>query len=110
MKKHTLLFFVCLCVFYAGIAQTTNELFSSMDVFGLQYVQQPQISPDGTTIVYRRMRMDIQRDKATGNLWQIDVDGSQHQKLTSFEGSESGAVWSPQGDRLAFVREHYRGE
>ena len=109
MKKHTLLFFVCLCVFYAGIAQTTNELFSSMDVFGLQYVQQPQISPDGTTIVYRRMRMDIQRDKATGNLWQTDVDGGQHQKLTSFEGSESGAVWSPQGDRLAFVRSTTEG-
>lgn len=109
MKKHTLLFFLFLCVFYAGIAQTTNELFSSMDVFGLQYVQQPQISPDGTTIVYRRMRMDIQRDKATGNLWQIDVDGGQHQKLTSFEGSESGAVWSPQGDRLAFVRSTTEG-
>ena len=109
MKKYNLLFFICLCVFYAGIAQTTNEHFSSMEVFGLQYVQQPQISPDGTTIVYRRMRMDIQKDKATGNLWQIDVDGGQHQKLTSFEGSESGAVWSPQGDRLAFVRSTTEG-
>ena len=85
-------------------AQTPQKAFEPLDVFGLQYVQQPQISPDGQKIVYRRMRMDIQRDKAVGNLWILNKDGSKHHKLTSFEGSESNAVWSPNGDRLAYVR------
>jgi dipeptidyl aminopeptidase/acylaminoacyl peptidase len=85
-------------------AQTPLKSFTAIDVFGLQYVQEPAISPDGNTIVYRRMRMDIQKDRAIGNLWRINSNGRKHEKLTSFEGSEYGAVWSPSGDRLAYVR------
>ena len=82
-------------------AQKTN--FSALDVFDLQYASSPQISPDGEWIVYRRMRFDIMKDKAVGQLWMIRTNGSQHQKLTSREVSESSAKWSPNGDRLAFT-------
>ena len=103
MKKAVLVIFL---LFYFGIIQSQfqNQNFKDTDVFGLQFVQQPKISPDGKTIVYRRMQMDIQEDRTVGNLWRINKDGSQHQKLTSFEGSESGAVWSPSGNRLAYIR------
>jgi len=74
-----------------------------MDVFDLQYASNPEISPDGEWIVYRRMRFDIMQDKAVGELWIIHPNGSQHQKLTSREVSESSAKWSPTGDRLAFI-------
>jgi dipeptidyl aminopeptidase/acylaminoacyl peptidase len=49
------------------------------------------------------MGFDIMTDEAIGNLWVVDVDGNNHQKLTSREGAESQARWSPSGDRLAFV-------
>lgn len=82
-------------------AQKTN--LSAMDVFDLQYASSPQISPDGEWIVYRRMRLDIMKDKAVGQLWMIRPNGSEHQKLTSREVSESSAIWSPNSDRLAFT-------
>ncbi|MFT4832992.1 MAG: dipeptidyl aminopeptidase/acylaminoacyl peptidase [Psychroserpens sp.] len=85
------------------LAQTPKASFSYQDIFDLQYVSDPQIAPNGDWVVYRRMGFDIMEDKAFGNLWMIRSDGSQHQKLTSREVSESSPQWSPKGDRLAFV-------
>ena len=82
-------------------AQKSN--FSYLDVFELEFVREPQIAPDGSWIVYRRMAFDIMQDKVEGNLWMIKPDGSQHQKLTSREVSESGPSWSPDSSKLAFV-------
>ncbi len=87
-----------LCSF--SIAQKPN--FSYTDVFDLQYVSDPQISPNGDWVVYRRMRFDIMKDRSSGNLWLVKTDGSQHQKLTTREVSESSPRWSPSGDRIAF--------
>ncbi|PCE66266.1 S9 family peptidase [Sediminicola luteus] len=84
-------------------AQTDKPAFSYLDVYGLQYVSDPQISPDGQWVVYRRMGFDKLKDRSQGDLWMIKTDGTQHQKLTHRTGSESSPRWSPQGDRLAFV-------
>ncbi|MEM1324450.1 MAG: S9 family peptidase [Bacteroidota bacterium] len=84
-------------------AQTEHPPLQELDVFALEYVSDPQISPDGKEVVYRRMGFDIMTDRSVGNLWIVDVDGQNHQKLTSREGAESQARWSPSGDRLAFV-------
>ena len=76
-----------------------------MDIFEIQYASEPMISPSGKLIVYRRMVFDKIEDESTGNLWIINSNGTDHQKLTSFDGNESNPVWSPNGDRIAFIRE-----
>ncbi|EAR02549.1 S9 family peptidase [Maribacter sp. HTCC2170] len=91
-----------LCFVFIGNTQE-KKLFSYLDLYDLQYASDPQISPNGDWIVYRRMRMDVMKDRAVGNLWMLKGDGSQHQKLTSRESGESSPKWSPSGDRLAFV-------
>ncbi|MEQ8515001.1 MAG: hypothetical protein RIC38_05295 [Chromatocurvus sp.] len=65
--------------------------FSPMDVFALEWAEDPQISPDGHHVLYRRMGMDITTDSRRGNLWLVADDGDEHRKLTSFEGDESSA-------------------
>ncbi|QLG45099.1 S9 family peptidase [Costertonia aggregata] len=94
-----LFLFISFC--NVSIAQKTN--FSYLDVYDLEYASDPQISPNGDWIVYRRMGFDIMKDKAMGNLWMLKTDGSQHQKLTSREVGESNPKWSPSGDRLVFT-------
>ena len=84
-------------------AQNEKPPFQPLDVFGLEFVSDPQISPDGSRIVYRRNGYDIMKDRRFGNLWIINSDGSDHRKLTAREVSESQARWSPDGMRLAFT-------
>ncbi len=77
--------------------------FQDMDVFDLEWASDPQVSPDGETIVYRRNFMDVMTDSRQGRLWLIDADGNHHMKLTDKDVGEGGAVWSPDGTRLAYV-------
>ncbi len=101
--RSTLLLTVLFCLSFYGssVAQKTN--FSYLDIFDLEYVSDPQISPNGEWAVYRRMEFDIMKDAVVGTLWMVRIDGTQHQKLTSREVSESNPRWSPKGDRLAFT-------
>ena len=91
------LLFIC---FSSANAQ---NIFKNLDVFDLQYVRDPQISPDGTKIVYVRTEMDIMKDGRSSSLWIINSDGTDHQKLTSNSYSESNPVWSPDGNRISFI-------
>jgi len=86
-----------------AIAQNQKSPFQPMDVFDLEYASNPQISPDGNQVVYRRMGFDIMKDREKGNLWIVNANGTSHRKLTSREVNETQARWSPTGDRIAFV-------
>jgi dipeptidyl aminopeptidase/acylaminoacyl peptidase len=82
---------------------SAQQPFQRLDVFDLQWVDNPQISPDGKHVVYQRRGMDIMRDRKTSALWLIDANGQNHQKLTSNTGNEGGAAWSPDGKRIAYT-------
>ena len=80
-----------------------QKKFSNLDVFNLQYAQDPQISYAGNKIVYVRTMMDIMKDGKRNSLWIINPDGSDHKKLTSNESNERSPRWSPDGKRIAFI-------
>ena len=94
---------VCVFSFHFMVAQTQKLPFQPMDVFELEWATDPQISPDGKQIIYKRNGFDIMKDNAKGNLWIINADGTSHRKLTSREVDESQASWSPKGDRIVFA-------
>ena len=51
----------------SGFSQLQKSL-SYEDVFQLEYTSDPQISPDGSSVVYRRTGFDIMTDRSKGNL------------------------------------------
>lgn len=95
-----------LCTTTTALAQTDNEdrEFKALDVFDIEWAEDPQISPDGRHVVYRRMGFDIMTDSRRGDLWIAASDGSGQRKLTGFEGNESAPRWSPDGTRIAYAR------
>ena len=103
MNVLKLLFLVGLLSVFQVHAQIQKP-FESLDVFQLEYADDPQISPNGDHVVYRRTGFDIMKDKSKGDLWMVSTsEEKKHYKLTGREENESSARWSPSGDRIAFV-------
>ena len=77
--------------------------FTGQDVFQLERAMDPQISPDGSQVVYMRSSFDIMTDRGRSALWIIGADGSGHRPLASGPNNYSSPRWSPDGSMLAYV-------
>ncbi|MDG1825540.1 MAG: S9 family peptidase [Henriciella sp.] len=79
-----------------------SNRFTAERVFDIEYASDPQISPDGSTIVYVRRSMDRQTDTDRGDLWTIDTATQAHRPLLVGGSSKSNPRWSPDGSRLLY--------
>ena len=106
MKK-SLTLFTLFFLFQFGIAQDSVipevQKFEPIDVFQLEFVSDPQISPDGQHIIYRRNFKDIMTDRNLSNLWICKFDGSDNHPLTTGNQNDRSPRWSPDGKRLLYI-------
>lgn len=105
MKK-TIFFFGILFFFQIGNAQEglpAIQKFEPIDVFQLEYISEPQISPDGQHIIYARNFKDIMSDRNLSNLWITKFDGSDNHPLTTGNQNDRSPRWSPDGQKLLYI-------
>src|ERR1700745_3138541 len=73
------------------------------DMFAFKRVSDPQISPDGTQVVYVITTVDLPGNKTTSNLWLAATDGkSPPRQLTNAQKKDRHPRWSPDGKRILF--------
>ena len=94
----------------AAPATGPSPVFTARDIFGLQWVEDPQVRPDGHEVAYVRMSYDIMTDRARSTLWLADVDTGTETPIASGMGSYFSPRWSPDGKRLAYVSTSEGGE
>jgi dipeptidyl aminopeptidase/acylaminoacyl peptidase len=71
----------------------------------LQSASEPQVSPDGTQVVYTRTMVDKMTDRPQSAVWIVGSDAQHHR----FIANGSGAVWAPGGSRIAYLAEAANG-
>ena len=80
-----------------------NKQFTPELLNALGRVSDPQVSPDGTKILYGITYQDVEQNKGNRELWVMDANGENAQQLTRTVNSESNAVWMDGGNKIAFV-------
>ena len=108
MRKPFAMLALSLCAAEFADAGDTM-LFSADDVFELEYASDPQISPDGSRIVYERMSNDIMTDGTRANLWLVDTATGGQRPLVSGTESATSPRWSADGTRIAYLQSTVSG-
>ena len=93
----------------AVASSQTRRAITVDDLLALHRVSDPQISPDGTRVVYTVGTPDRQANRVARNLWIVPVAGGTPRQLT-FTGRDGNARWSPDGSRLAFLSSRDGGQ
>ncbi len=94
-----LILFLFTSTFILGQTKTNLEL---TDIFNMEYVSDPQISPDGSQILYVRNFKDIMTDKNLSNIWLVNTDGSKNRPITTGNQNDFYPRWSNAGDKIIF--------
>ncbi|NNM33853.1 MAG: S9 family peptidase [Gemmatimonadetes bacterium] len=103
MKRCALLLPAALAGLFTSASAQERETLGIVDLIDVPSVGSPQLSPDGTQIVFTQGRSDWEANRTVTHLWRIDSDGTDLIQLTSGEHGESSPTWSPDGTRLAFT-------
>ncbi len=100
--RYILLFAFIITGSVSSFAQM-SDVMEPLDVFELEFVSDPQISPDGKKIIYVRNFKDIMSDRNLSNLWVIDVDGRNNRPITTGNQNDYSPRWSPDGSQIVYV-------
>jgi dipeptidyl aminopeptidase/acylaminoacyl peptidase len=104
MLKPTIICLLCIACLQIVTAQTTaKRKMKPADIYRLQTLGDPQVSPEGNWIAYTLTSIDSAANKRNTDLWMVSWDGKQNVQLTSSPDGESQPRWSPDGKYLSFV-------
>lgn len=95
-------FLFSLAFVYAQSSATKRNLKPS-DVYRLQNLSDPQISPEGNWVSYTLSSVDSVKNKRNADIWMVSWDGKESIQLTHSPDGESQGRWSPDGKYFSFV-------
>ncbi len=73
------------------------------DLLAVKGVADPQLSPDGSMVVYVVSEIDRSTDKTNSSLWLVPASGGEPKRLTTTPGTNNHPRWSPEGKTIAFI-------
>lgn len=66
----------------------------------------PQISPDGKTLLFGITYYDYKLNKGNNDLYVLELPDGQPTQITRTENNESAAIWRPDGKKIAYLAPH----
>ena len=77
--------------------------FSIHDMLAMVQLSDPQVSPDGSVVVFVLRKTDLEADKGRTDLWLVGTDGTNLRRLTSHPEADSNPRWAPDGSSIFFL-------
>ncbi|MGZ3518235.1 MAG: S9 family peptidase [Vulcanimicrobiaceae bacterium] len=98
-------FLLCAAVVASLIAPATASArtIDFPDLRKIVSLSQPQLSPNGKSLIYLRATPDYVKDRMHSDLMLMDVRSRRTRHLTWDRRGLGEPRWSPQGDRIAFL-------
>lgn len=83
--------------------KSANGIFSIDALEALGRVTDPQVSPDGSKVLFGISYESVEQNKSNNELYVIDIKGGEPQRLTRTADSENSAVWIDNGNKIAYL-------
>ena len=84
-------------------ASAQKRNITEKDLFGFNWIADPQISPDGSRVAFVRVTVNDKQDGYNTSIWVVSTaQGEPHQLSSGIH--DSAPRWSPDGKYLVFVR------
>lgn len=95
-------FIVLLLAFSSGYSAEMHP-FSVHDMWAMKRISDPQVSPDGSRIVFVLRSYDVKADSRSTDLYLMSANGSDLHQLTTHSASDFNPRWSPDQRWIYFL-------
>jgi len=86
-----------------GTPQLTSDIMAPEVLWSFGRLGEPQVSPDGQTVIYTVTYYNIEENKPYRDIYSIPVSGGEPKNLTNSAGNEFNLVWRPDGEKIGFL-------
>lgn len=80
-----------------------KRLITAEDLYEMEVVSDPQISPDGRHILFVVHRVERKTEKKYSNIWLVPAGAGPARQFTYGNQSDRSPRWSPDGQEIAFL-------
>ena len=79
------------------------ESYKIMPIFPSQPVSDPQISPDGTKVLFTYTTLNLKKNKYDTHIWLLPLKEREPRQFTHGTSNETNPRWSPDGKTILFL-------
>jgi dipeptidyl aminopeptidase/acylaminoacyl peptidase len=88
----------------AALSAQEKRLITEHDLMKFVWIADPQISPDGSHVIFTRVTVNEKQEDYDTSLWTVATREDQEPRRLTSGTRDSGARWAPDGNRIVFTR------